>query len=255
MRKKSSKILDGKTIMVTGAARGIGKAIATNCAQEGANVIVNYHASRDAARTLATELKTKHGVETWALPFDVRDPEAIESACGPLFDGDRTLHGWVNNAGVNRPGLLPTQNDEMIREQIETNLLGTIHGCRFAIPHMMRARAGSIVNIGSAVRARPARGQSVYAATKGAGESLTRALAVEFGRKGIRINTVEPGPVETDMLQSTLALDAEEVLGRVPLRRLGTPEEIAHAVVFLLSDNAGYCTGSTLSVDGGFEIG
>ena len=203
-------MLEGKTIVITGASRGIGAAIARACAREGARVFINYLSHRDEAEGLAGELTGKYGGEALALQFDVGDPEALEAACQPLVEDGKQVHGWVNNAGINLPGLLPTQSDEMITRQIYTNILGPIYGCRFILPHMMRQRCGSIVNIGSVTQSRVGPGQAVYAATKGAVGALTRALALEYGRKGVRVNCVEPGPVETDMFKTTqqLALHA-----------------------------------------------
>ena len=196
-----SMMLKGKTIVITGATRGIGRATARLCAQEGADVGINYYRNLEGAEELAAELKTKYRIKPYLLPFDVRDPEAIKFACDDLLDQGATIQGWVNNAGVNLPGLLLTQSEEEIREQIDTNLLGPIHCCKYILEHMLEHKQGNIVNVGSVTRTRVFRGQAVYAATKGALASLTLALANEYGRKGIRVNCVEPGPVQTEMFR------------------------------------------------------
>ena len=138
---------------------------------------------------------------------------------------------------------------------IETNLLGPILCARAVLPDMMRQKGGVILNVSSVSAVRPSQGQSVYAATKGGVESLTRALAREYGRKGIRVHGIRPGPIDTSMIQGTLALAEEEVLSRIPLQRLGRPEEVAELATYLLSDRAAYVSGSIHTIDGGYLEG
>jgi 3-oxoacyl-[acyl-carrier protein] reductase len=241
-------MLEGKSIVVTGAGRGIGRAIAAACIQAGAFVGVNH---RKGAATLCEEFPK----QTMALPFDVRDAAQVERAVATFLERAGRIDGWVNNAAVNRPALLVAADAEQIREQIETNLLGPIHGAKAVLPVMMKQRGGVILNISSVSAVRPSQGQAVYAATKGGVESLTRALAREYGRKGIRVHGLRPGPIDTDMIQGTKALAEEEILSRIPLQRMGRPEEVADFAVYLLSDRSAFISGSIHTIDGGYLEG
>ena len=241
-------MLEGKRIVVTGAGRGIGRAIALACARAGALVGVNYLRSEAAARALAAEAPDGFSL----LPFDVGDAEAVRAAVARFRDAHGRIDGWVNNAGVNHPALLLAAEDERIREQVRVNLVGPMVCARAVLPVMVEQRAGVILNVSSVAATRPTRGQSVYAATKGGLESLTRALAVEYGRKGIRVHAIRPGPIATDMMEATSALASETVAERTALRRMGTPEDVAGLAVYLLSDQASFITGSVHAVDGGY---
>jgi 3-oxoacyl-[acyl-carrier protein] reductase len=241
-------MLDGKRVVVTGATSGIGLAIATACAEAGAVVGVNHR--RDVPSI--TALVDKHPGRVVPLRFDVRDGDAVGVAVAEFVAREGGIDGWVNNAGVNRPALLVTATTERIAEQVEVNLVAPILCTRAVLPVMLRQRGGVIINVGSVAAARPVRGQSVYAATKGALESLTRALAVEYGRKGIRVHCLRPGAIDTPMLAATRALAEAEVLDAIPLRRLGRAEEVAALAVYLMSDLAAYVTGAVHTIDGGF---
>jgi 3-oxoacyl-[acyl-carrier protein] reductase len=253
------KILSGKTIVVTGAANGIGRAIATECAKNGADVVVNYRRqdaeSKQLVLTLAEQLSEQYQVRVHPKYFDVREKSSIEHALHEMFRDRLDIDGWVNNAAINRPGLLLTQSDSDIREQFDTNVLGTIFCCQGILPHMLEAKKGSIVNIGSITSRFVSQGQSIYAATKGAVASLTKALAKEYGRKGIRVNCVEPGPIDTEMFKTSKAVKGAEIAARVALGRIGEAEEVAQAVVYLLSDQASFINGEVLTVDGGYSLG
>lgn len=240
-------MLDGKRVIVTGASRGIGRAIALACARSGATVGINFRHSEKDARSIAEEI----GPSAMLLPFDVSDAAAVAQA----FEQFGAIDGLVNNAGVNRPALLATAPDSDIDCMMRTNVLGPIVCSRAAIPRMLAERRGVILNVSSVAAERPSRGQSIYAATKGAIEAFTRAVAVEYGRKGIRCHCIRPGPVDTDMLAATKAVAEEEIMNRIPLRRLVTAEEVAALAVFLLSDQAKAITGSVHPIDGGFVAG
>ncbi|MBI4668952.1 MAG: SDR family oxidoreductase [Elusimicrobia bacterium] len=244
-------VLENKKIIVTGAGQGIGRAIALACSKEGAVVGLNYLTSEESAKTLHKEYPQSFRL----MPFDVSDPEAAGAAITRFLENEKRIDGLVNNAGINLGGLLASQGMEAIKRQIETNLLGPIICARAVLPAMMQQRGGVIINVGSVSAMRPSRGQSVYAATKGALESFTRALAVEYGRKAIRVHCLRPGPTETRMFETTKALAGEEILARLPLRRFGRPEEVAEMAVYLLSDKAQFVTGSVHTIDGGYLAG
>jgi len=244
------RALEGVRLIVTGASRGLGRAIAIACAQHGATVGINFHQSEADAREVAGRL----GRSGILLPFDVADPAAVTIAFQAFADRTGGLDALVNNAGIIRPSLLVSALDADIAAVIGTNLFGTIACTRAAIPFMLRQRRGVILNLSSVAAARPSQGQTVYAATKGAIEAFTRAVAIEYGRKGIRCECICPGPVDTAMFAATKALAGEGVLERTPWKRFVTPEEIAATAVRLLGGQAG-ATGAVHTVDGGASAG
>ncbi|MEA2464843.1 MAG: 3-oxoacyl-[acyl-carrier protein] reductase [Acidobacteriota bacterium] len=245
-------MLEGKRIVVTGASRGLGRAIAIACAEAGARVGVNVRGDAPIDDALDHAITLRKGI---VLRFDVRDGEAVRRNIDAFAEECGGIDGLVNNAGVNIAGLLVDVKDEDVGSVFATNIGGTIACTRMVLPHMLRARSGAIVNVSSVAADRPSRGQSIYAASKGAIEAFTRAVAVEYGRKGIRCHCVRPGAIDTEMLAATRALAEEEVLQRIPMRRLGRAEEVARVVVFLLSDAASYVTGAIHPVDGGYGAG
>jgi 3-oxoacyl-[acyl-carrier protein] reductase len=247
-------MLADRRVVITGASGGLGRAIALACAREGAVVGIGHHRSTEAAAALLAEIEAL-GRRAHLLCFDVTDAAAVTAAAASFAGLEGRIDAWVSAAGLCLPGLLVTEDDARIRAQIDVNLLGPVFAARAALPFMLKQRGGVLLHVGSVAAARPARGQAVYAATKGAVEALTRALAVEYAKKGVRALCLVPGAVDTAMLRGTLALAEEEVTARIPLRRVATPEEVAEAAVFLLSDRARYMTGSTVPVDGGYMVG
>ena len=195
------------------------------------------------------------GGEAFALPCDVTDPAAPEAAVGSVLERFGALDVLVNNAGIIRDNLLLAMSDAEWDEVITTNLGGAARMARAALLPMMRARAGVIVNLSSVAATRPGRGQTNYAASKGGIEALTRALAAEMGRKGIRVNAVAPGVIVTDMTKAVREAAEAQIVKETALRRLGTPEDVAAAVLYLASPAASYVTGAVLAVDGGFRLG
>ena len=240
--------LQAKRILITGAARGIGRAIAIACAAAGARVGVNYHRSDAEARSVCEAI----GDSSRPIRFDVGDAAAVRHGVDEFLEFAGGVDGLVNNAGINRPSLLLSATDADILAMVTTNVIGSVLCTRAVIPKMLEQRVGVIVNVSSVAAERPSRGQAVYAATKGAVESLTRAIAVEYGRKGIRCHAVRPGAVDTSMLAATKTLAEDDLVSRIPLRRIASPDEISPLVVFLLSDRAAYVSGSVHAIDGGY---
>ncbi len=233
--------------LVTGASRGIGAATARALADDGWAVGVNYRSGAEAAAAVVQEI-TSAGGRAVAVQGDVADPLAPDALFAALeSEFDRPVLALVNNAGISVDDLTPSMSDEAWNAVIETDLNAAFRLMRRALRPMMRARAGRIVNISSVVGLRANPGQANYAAAKAGLIALTKTTAVEVARRGITINAVAPGWIETDMTASV----STELLSQVPARRAGTPQEVAACVRFLASAAAGYVTGAVLSVDGG----
>jgi 3-oxoacyl-[acyl-carrier protein] reductase len=233
--------------LVTGAGRGIGAAIARGLAADGWPVAVNYRADAEGAAAVVAAIEEQGG-RAAALAADVCDPGAADE----LFAAaERELGGTVlllvNNAGISRDDLVPTLGDEEWAAVLETNLSAAFRMTRRALKPMLRARYGRIVNIASVVGLRANAGQANYAAAKAGLIALTKTAAIEVARRGITVNAVAPGWIDTDMTAGV----PTDLLSAVPARRAGTPEEVAACVRFLASDSAGYVTGAVLTVDGG----
>jgi len=236
--------LEGKTALVTGASRGIGKAIAEELARAGASVVVSYRAGADEAAALAD------GIGARAVQADVSDAESARA----LVEEAGDLDVLVNNAGVTRDGLLVRMSDEDWRTVIDTNLASCFYTCRAAVRGMMKRRSGSIVNISSIVGLHGNWGQTNYAASKAGIIGFTKALARELGSRNVRANVVVPGYVKSP-LTDVLPDDATAaMLENTPLGRLGDPEDVAGAVRFLSSEDAAFVTGAVLLVDGGLGM-
>ena len=236
--------LEGKTALVTGGSRGIGRSIALELGRAGASVVVGYRGGKDEAEAVAAEVGGR------AIQADVADPEAARA----LVEAAGDLDILVNNAGITRDGLLARMPDEDWRDVIETNLSAMFYTCRAVARPMMKKRGGSIVNISSIVGVHGNPGQTNYAAAKAGIIGFTKSLARELGSRGVRANVVAPGYVSTQ-LTDVLPDDAKAaMLAATPLGRLGDPEDIAGAVRFLCSDAASFITGEVLLVDGGLGM-
>jgi 3-oxoacyl-[acyl-carrier protein] reductase len=244
--------LKNRIAIVTGAARGIGRAIALQLAAAGATVVCNYAASREKAEAVVSEIQAAGGTAL-ACQADVKNLAAVEKMVQDTLDKFGRVDILVNNAGVNRDQLILQMTAEEWRDVIETNLYGTFHCTKAVTQQMMFQKSGRIINISSVAGDRGGRGQSNYAASKGAVNAFTRAAAVELALKKITVNAVAPGVIETEMSQEVLRRAKELVMDHIPLKRLGTADDVARLVVFLASDDAAYITGQVFNVDGGFR--
>jgi len=233
--------------LVTGASRGIGAAIAKSLAADGWPVGVNYRSDKDAADKVVAEIESDGG-KAVALGADVAEPGAAEELFKSIESHfDAPVLVLVNNAGITRDDLAPSLDDDQWSAVIETDLTAAFRLTRRALKSMMRARSGRIVNISSVVALRANPGQSNYAAAKAGLIAFTKTAAVEVARRGVTINAVAPGWIETEMTADV----SDDLLKAVPARRAGKPEEVAACVRFLVSEEAAYVTGAVLSVDGG----
>jgi 3-oxoacyl-[acyl-carrier protein] reductase len=236
--------LAGKTALVTGASRGIGRAIAVQLADAGASVVVGYRSGADEANALAAEISGR------AIQADISNAEDAAR----LVDEAGDLDILVNNAGLTRDGLLARMPDDDWRTVIETNLSSVFYTCRAVVRPMMKKRAGAIVNVSSIVGVHGNWGQTNYAASKAGIIGFTKSLARELGSRGVRANVVAPGYVKTQLTDVLPEEATKAMLDNTPLGRLGEPEDIAGAVRFLCSDEASFITGEVLLVDGGLGM-
>jgi 3-oxoacyl-[acyl-carrier protein] reductase len=243
-----------KVVVVSGGSRGIGRAIVNQFAALGATVSFFYLSNAEAAQTVEAEVEQQGGIAR-AYQVDVRDKARCEEVIKDICDEFDRIDILVNNSGVVRDNLLVGLSDADIRDVIDTNIIGVFNVCQAAVPYMMRKRSGSIINLSSVSGEKGGRGQTNYAASKGAINALTKSLAVELAKRNIRVNAVAPGVIETDMSKSVRDLAEQEILNNILLRRFGHAEEVANLVTFLGSDMASYITGEVISVDGGFKMG
>jgi 3-oxoacyl-[acyl-carrier protein] reductase len=245
--------LAGRVALITGGSRGIGRAIVDTLAADGADVTFFYRGNAAAAdATVAAATQAGHKVA--AVQVDVRDTAACATAVEALVDAREGIDILVNNAGIVRDNVLTGLTDEEVADVIDTNVGGVFNVTRAVAPFMVSRRRGTIVNLSSVAASKGGRGQTNYAASKGAIEAFTRALAVELAPRRIRVNAVAPGVIDTEMSQAVRDAAGDEVKSRILLRRFGTPQDVADAVWFLASDFSGYMTGEVVHVDGGFKM-
>ena len=243
--------LAGQVAMVTGGSRGIGRAIVQRLAAAGMEVIFTYRENATAAKEAAASVP---GAKISAEAVDVRDSAACTAFAEKVFDRTGRIDLLVNNAGVVRDNPLAALEDDDIKAVLETNVNGALFMTRAVAPFMVSQRRGKIINLSSVAGEKGGRGQANYAASKGAINALTRALAVELAPRNITVNAVAPGVIETEMSRAVRELAGDQIKSRILLRRIGRPEEVANAVWFLASGYASYITGQILHVDGGFKM-
>jgi len=243
--------LAGKVVVVTGGSRGIGRAIVELFAAEGADVTFFYQGNAKAAEEVLA-LAAENGWSVRASQVDVRDSEACRSAAEAVADRAGRIDILVNNAGVIRDNVLVGLEDQDIRTVLDVNVAGVFNVTRAVAPFMISKRAGKIVNLSSVSGAKGGRGQTNYAASKGALDSMTVGLAKEVGKEGVRVNAIRPGMIETEIHEAhggQATIDA--VAPSVPIGRAGSPEEIAEAVLWLACEAASYVHGAVIDVSGG----
>ncbi len=244
---------DGKVALVTGASRGIGRAIALELGRRQARVVVNYHSSAEAAESVVTEIQAAGGTAV-TCQADVGDMKQAGALVKFTLDTYGDLHILVNNAGITRDGLIMTMSEADWDDVLQTNLKSTFNCSKVAVRHMLRKRYGRIVTITSVAGQIGNPGQTNYSASKAGQIGFTRSLAREVASRSITVNAIAAGYIETEIWSTVPESARGAMLAMIPLGRRGTPEEVAQAAAFLASDDAAYITGHVLAVDGGMAM-
>lgn len=246
-------MLQGKVALVTGAGRGIGREIALTLASYGASVVVNYCGSKQKAQEVVDEI-TAMGQKAVAIQADVSDLEATKTMFDEAVKSFERIDILVNNAGITRDNLILKMSDEEFTSVIDTNLTGVFHCLKIASKLMLKQKSGHIINISSVVGVIGNAGQVNYCAAKAGVIGMTKSLARELGSRGITVNAVAPGYIQTDMTEGLSDAVKESVMNQIPLKRLGVVKDVAETVAFLASEKAAYITGQTIQVDGGMGM-
>lgn len=246
-------LLEGKVALVTGASRGIGRAIALKLASEGAKVAINFAGNTAKAEEVKTDIESNGG-EALLVQADVSSAEAVEEMINKVTEKFGKIDILVNNAGITRDGLLMRMKDSDFDDVINTNLKGVYNCTKIVSKLMIKQRSGRIVNMASIVALTGNAGQTNYAAAKAGIIGFSKSAAKELAARGITVNVVAPGFIDTDMTAVIPEKNKETMLKEIPLGRIGTPEDIANAVKFLASDDAAYITGQVIRVDGGMNM-
>lgn len=246
--------LEGQTAVVTGASRGIGRAIAKELAKHGANVVINYARSEAEAISLADEIRSEFNGSAEIVQFDVSNEREVEAGFEKIFSKNGKVDILVNNAGIALDGLIVRTKSEDWNRTIGINLNGIFYCSKAVTKQMMKQRYGRIINISSVIGLMGNGGQTAYGASKSAVFGFTMSLAKEVGSRGITVNAVAPGYIETDMTKDFKADQASALIAQIPLGRMGSSQDVADAVYFLASAKSAYITGQILSVNGGLYM-
>ncbi|QKY69002.1 3-oxoacyl-[acyl-carrier-protein] reductase [Lentibacillus sp. CBA3610] len=246
-------MLEGKNALVTGASRGIGRAIALELARQGANVAVNYAGSEDKAQSVVEEMK-QMGVQSLKIQANVADENEAKSMIKEVVSEFGSLDILVNNAGINRDNLLMRMKEDEFDQVIDTNLKGVFQCIKAVSRQMMKQKGGRIINVSSVVGVSGNAGQANYTAAKAGVIGLTKSTAKEFASRNILVNAVAPGFISTDMTDALTDEQKEGMLSLIPLEKLGDAEDVARVVRFLASEDAKYITGQTINIDGGMVM-
>jgi 3-oxoacyl-[acyl-carrier protein] reductase len=246
----NNSLLANKVAIITGASRGIGRAIALELGRMGAYVIANYNSSYEAAQEVLEELKTTNAAGAEIIKADVGKSDEAQNLVNEVLNKHQRVDILINNAGIQKAVLVHKMTDADWHDVINTNLSSVFYMCRAVLPSMIAAKKGHIVNIGSASGFMGHKGAASYVSSKHALTGLTRVLAMETGDKGIQVNTVAPGVTETDMIASLTDVARERLLAGIAMKRVASPQEVADMVIFVLT-KATYSTGNTFHISGG----
>jgi len=246
-------ILINKNAIVTGGSRGIGKAIALELAANGANVIINYSSNKEMADKAVEEIKA-FGVKAMAIQCDISNSDSVNKMIGLVEEEFEAIDILVNNAGITKDNLLMKMKEEEWQQVMDVNLKGTFLMTKAVIRNMIRQKQGKIINISSVVGVTGNIGQTNYSASKAGVIGFTKSLAKEVSGKGIMVNAIAPGFIETDMTEVLREDIKEKILNNIPLKKFGKPKDVANLVVFLSSDKSNYITGQVIHIDGGMAI-
>ncbi|WP_297277961.1 3-oxoacyl-[acyl-carrier-protein] reductase [uncultured Brachyspira sp.] len=245
--------LKNKTAIITGSSRGIGKKIAETLAKEGVNVVITATNS-DKASSVAEEIKSAYNVETLGLEHDAKSSESCKNVIAKTIEKFGSIDILVNNAGITKDMLVIQMDDNAWNDVLSTNLSGAFYTSREAAKNMLRARKGKIINISSVIGKMGNAGQANYAAAKAGLIGITKSMAKEFAPRNIRVNAIAPGFIQTDMTDALPEDTVKGIMSITPLKKLGTPEDVANLVLFLASDMSNYITGEVIAVDGGMSM-